>query len=263
MRNSALLSKSQSASAGSSGATPAAPCSSMSRSSTSLPRFVGSSARSCTLQSAPRAYEATSAAPLCSFAPLQHTCGTCVAPLSDNGPRCFHGIAQFRGSAASAHAGPYRHDVILVVGGTLNVRRYPVQLCARSGLRKRASFAPPAGAGSGRARRPVPLGYSSRSPSMPPQTGEAADGRTDYNSGFKNKVRTAPRVCMRAAARRRPAAGARTQAQGFPPGGARAHARRAAAAYAEGEPGEHRERRADAAVVDGVAGQGHVPVQQG
>ena len=50
---------------------------------------------------------------------------------------------------------------------------------------------------------------------MPPQTGEAADGRTDYNSGFKNKARAvrfsgdaqphgrtlpdAARVCLRGA----------------------------------------------------------------
>ena len=45
---------------------------------------------------------------VCGFAPSQHTCGACVAPLSDSGPRCFHGIAKCCGSAASAHTGPFR-----------------------------------------------------------------------------------------------------------------------------------------------------------
>ena len=89
---------------------------------------------------------------------------------------------------------------------------------------------------------------------MPPQSGEAADGRTNYNSGFKNKAR-ALRACGDA------------QSHAYPPGRregfAYAALMRSPPARAESEPGKHRGWRAHAAVMDGFAGQERVPLQQG
>ena len=88
---------------------------------------------------------------------------------------------------------------------------------------------------------------------MPPQTGEAADGRTDYNSGFKSKARA-----MRASGDGQPHAVPSRTPQGFCLRSAHLKPARA-----ESEPGKHRGWRAHADVVDGVAGQEHVPLQQG
>ena len=50
---------------------------------------------------------------------------------------------------------------------------------------------------------------------MPPAHGETDDGRSDYNSGFKKKVRAVPGACIRRTARLRHVALSRTR-EGLP-----------------------------------------------